>query len=973
MPAKLPPDLKRDLKAALLLDLDVNRSDVKHQVSERTRYRIGWGDSVSAAELADKLFDQAMLSDWLAILTACRERDVMAAHVATFDGLITRVKALASTPADLSEDRFAAYHERRIRHWRDTVQIDTRFVRLTLVQQQAGAAGPGGMGGGAPDVYTDLWALVENTGAGCLMILGEPGAGKSTLLRRLQFDMASAARNGEPVPVTFFVPLYLYPRGERDPRAWLAREWERQYSDLDAFETLVQAGKLWLLLDGLNELKREDARDLAARNEHWRDMLPGLVEHGNRVIVTRRRSDEELTWDGPQVKVQRVAVSPMSDDVIQEFLVAYLGDVARPVWKAIRKDPKLLDLFRTPYFLRMLTDLGEVKADGKVPSGRADLFTRGLRHAFQREAIDKAMPLLRDPGILTLAERERLRHNNERLAWQGFDLPHSPVVAAMKTLAFRMRRAGRRVSVETEQARAWIAHPRADDLLAAAADLGVLKRPDLVGAAAPGDQVTFSHELMQEYFAARQLAEPGQIGSIIDALRVPWKAHNIFKRWRDNRRRRVGEAGTRVEEPPLPTTNWEEIAPMAAEMLPPEQAEAFIERIAAVNLALAGRSAAAPGVRLSEQGRQSLQDRLLRRMQSERANLRSRVAVGIALGQLGDPRFERGEGPYGPYLLPPRIIVPSGVYTIGDNASDQTDERPAHSVTLQAFELAKFPVTNAEYRLFIDAGGYTEAFDWCWETEAAKAWRAAGTGSGSARALSLRHYRRRFAQKAYEPSEGNIQTLMGWGYSREDAESMFFRDDAQFEAYLSTAIRDEVSTEPLFWHDPRFSAPNQPVVGVTWHEARAYCAWLSAQDGKRRFRLPTEAEREAAARGLAGRRYAYGRRFDPTRAVVWTSGLDAPVPVGLLPRGDTPKGSGGGISDLAGNVVDWTSSLYTKDYSASGIAVEDPNSDASRALRGGSWLNLPDIARAAYRDGDFPNDRNDGIGFRLVCAPVHPL
>ena len=60
----------------------------------------------------------------------------------------------------------------------------------------------------------------------------------------------------------------------------------------------------------------------------------------------------------------------------------------------------------------------------------------------------------------------------------------------------------------------------------------------------------------------------------------------------------------------------------------------------------------------------------------------------------------------------------------------------------------------------------------------------------------------------------------------------------------------------------RFNNPAQPVVGVCWYEARAYCAWLAAQTGVA-FRLPTEVEWEAAARGQAARRYAYGDAFDP--------------------------------------------------------------------------------------------------------------
>ena len=112
-------------------------------------------------------------------------------------------------------------------------------------------------------------------------------------------------------------------------------------------------------------------------------------------------------------------------------------------------------------------------------------------------------------------------------------------------------------------------------------------------------------------------------------------------------------------------------------------------------------------------------------------------------------------------------------------------------------------------------------------------------------------------------------------------------------------------TRPLFFDDSAFNAPLQPVVGVCWHEARAYCAWLSAQTD-RTYRLPTEHEWEAAARGQARRPYAYDGQFDPAKGNTAETRLKRTTPIGVFPEGDTPDG----ISDLAGNSADWTSSPY---------------------------------------------------------------
>ena len=88
---------------------------------------------------------------------------------------------------------------------------------------------------------------------------------------------------------------------------------------------------------------------------------------------------------------------------------------------------------------------------------------------------------------------------------------------------------------------------------------------------------------------------------------------------------------------------------------------------------------------------------------------------------LGDHRFEQRQGKHGGYLLPPLIAIEGGTYIIGDDSSQEGDEKPAHPVELDTFRIGKYPVTNAEYKLFVDAGGYDDE-QW-WETDAAKAWR----------------------------------------------------------------------------------------------------------------------------------------------------------------------------------------------------------------------------------------------------------
>jgi len=182
---------------------------------------------------------------------------------------------------------------------------------------------------------------------------------------------------------------------------------------------------------------------------------------------------------------------------------------------------------------------------------------------------------------------------------------------------------------------------------------------------------------------------------------------------------------------------------------------------------------------------------------------------------------------------------------------------------------------------------------------------------------------------------------------------------------------DLVRREPEASHWPQ---PNRPRTNVDWYEAVAFTRWFNARLGldQGSIRLPTELEWEKTARGEQGREYPWGDWFRSGFANVdekerkqgdWY--LKQTTAVGLYPHGRSPYG----VEDLAGAVWEWCLNKYD-DLDA----VAADTSGAARALRGGSWVNLPDDARAGSRLRDHPDYRVVNGGFRLCSSvPIEPV
>ncbi len=159
----------------------------------------------------------------------------------------------------------------------------------------------------------------------------------------------------------------------------------------------------------------------------------------------------------------------------------------------------------------------------------------------------------------------------------------------------------------------------------------------------------------------------------------------------------------------------------------------------------------------------------------------------------------------------------------------------------------------------------------------------------------------------------------------------------------------------------------RPVIYVSWDDAVAYCEWLSQKIGLT-FKLPTEAQWEKAARGPGGLVYPWGNDFDKNKCNSYEGGLNKTMPVGTYPLGKSPYG----CMDMAGNVWEWCSDWYDKDYYKNSPAKNPlgPLKGTSRVLRGGSWSDLSGYLRCAARCLVNPWSNWNLLGFRVVRVSV---
>jgi formylglycine-generating enzyme required for sulfatase activity len=784
-----------------------------------------------------------------------------------------------------------------------------------------------------------------------LVLLGDPGSGKSTFVNfvalclageRLGREDANLARLTAPLPGSEgdeeapdpqpwshgpLLPLVVVLRdfaarglpapGETGTAQCLCDFVEEE---LTAAALGDYVAPLWrhlreqgglLLLDGLDEVPAAETRraQLTQVVEDFAAAFPAC-----RILVTSRTyAYQEQAWR--LSGFEEAVLAPFEASQIRHFVdrwYAHMAQVQRLgrenaqgraelLKRAVFASDRLRSFARRPLLLTLMASLHAWRG-GSLPERREELYADAVdllldwweSQRVVRDAAGEILLIL--PSLaewLKVEDRAKVRALLNHLAYEAHaeqaelvgtaDIPRETLVGRLLALSQNPDVKPRRLE-EYLSRRAGLLVPRG---------VGVY---------------TFPHRTFQEYLAACYLTDHGYPDRIAALVR------DDPNRWRE-----VALLAGAKAAGGTASAIWLLVDALCYRDLdegaPQEEADAW-------GALLAGRALVEGRHEddVSEPNRSKVERvraHLVRLMRAGNLPAVERAGAGDTLAELGDPRLHVTAVDH-MHLC----YVPPGPFWMGSERHG--DERPQHlnEYLADPYWLSRYPITVAQFRVFVESSGYSRATERCLE-----------------------------------------------------------------------------------------GLENHPVRYVSWHDARAFCAWLADRWGERGWlpegctvRLPTEAEWEKGARGgvslpksfvvlkpdmlvrkaediefrenLESRRaYPWGEEAGTERANYGETGIGTTSAGGCFPDGRSPYG----LEDLSGNVWEWTRSLWGEDWRKPTFTYpydpsdgrEDVNAgdDVLRVLRGGAFGGAPNNVRCAFRSWSRPYSRDSGLGFRVVVSP----
>lgn len=767
-----------------------------------------------------------------------------------------------------------------------------------------------------------------------LIILGDPGSGKTTFLKYLALCLAAQLDIGlgQRLPVLLSLAAYANALAEKGRQA-LDDFIEDYYRGLlgnelpvgKLLQPALQEGRALLLLDGLDEVKESTLRRQVI--EQVIAFFSFCQQKGNKMVLTSRI----VGYKEVRPIAEGLAECTLDDfelPQIEQFIVQWTEAIERAAQSderiagrdAQREQQELLQAVqhnegvgRLAANPLLLTILALMKRQGvHLPERRVELYNNYVETLIKHWNLARGLDnrFARDLDVSAVLEK---------LAPLSLWMQE---ISPGKGLVSQGQMEQQLLKIYSQSLDPQAAKAAANQFLTDTRDHAnlLLER----GPASYG----FIHLTFQEYLAAVGVADKGQteLRPVIDLL----ASHLADADWHEVFLLTIGYLGIIQRRAEAAGKVLQQLICQQPGL--PGQAEI-----------MAGEAVADvwPGG-VSLQCREEVVKALLTAMKApERVQPEQRVAAGRVLARLNDPRPEIMEVDQMPFCY-----VPAGPFWMGSHKDDpqkQSKEGDLRQLTLpDDYWIGQYPVSQAQYAQFVADGGYDKGDYWA-----------------------------------------EAKELGYWQPGRFKG-----RWDGDFRA------------GPIAYSNP-FGLPNHPVVGISWYECLAFSRWLTQRwrPAGWQIRLPSEAEWEKAARGglelperaviaaPAGltqspaftrrpnpnpqRRFPWGHsqeldRFRPGLSNSKEAGIKTTSALGAFPRSDSPYGA----LEMAGNVWEWCRTKWeVEPYSLDPGRETIDAFDSVRSARGGSYYNGEATLRCAARNWDYPHDRLNDFGFRLVASP----
>jgi formylglycine-generating enzyme required for sulfatase activity len=823
---------------------------------------------------------------------------------------------LAISPYELLNSSFARFQYGRLKNICDEIENKKVIARHYIEQDFSYEVDNGKYEDDIREdkniIYSNLFELIDNHPSHhTFVVLAESGFGKSALLKyseaRHLLSWFQSSENKLSLKLEF---RDYNPSRNVNFIDFIEQEWSKLDDNLNNINIneLIKKGQLYFFIDAINELICFDKEKF---NIIYDILYTEVLSYGNKVIMSCRNTyDIKETIFPLKNEYVKVTLKPFNQSKIEKYLLKRFPKKNEELFGLI-KNEQLMPFYGVPFYLKILADSTSDNNTYKLPKNPSELFQFYIRTSILNEfkthnsVFDKEGKTLFSSTVINFLQQTPFFSSELKGIYEQSVFFSELSKASYESLITDC-------SLE-EKSCIIFSNPfssLSNTVKTVAQILSIIEEQSF--------RLQFKHNLLQCFFAAIHIhcnkeAEECFLNSnkFEDTNKDILKFLLSFKK----------------------SDNSELINIL-------HKVESKNKLIALECLPLVKESIDSKYIEAKRQD--------LGQIIKSSSNLKEREIAGRILGNLKGIGYKILKPEKKGYIPPPtrNVYIENDTYI--------------RKLKNSNINIGIFPVTNYEFEFFIKDGGYEDEGYWTsklakewlkgkWKIWIEEEWKRKRDVLSKRKLLSLYLFLR-----------GTTTPMQS--FSIQKVTAML---DETFNAILKEHYREEeyYSKFPRFWFDTNFNNPLQPVVGISWFEASAYCKWLSERSGLN-YRLPTEWEWEAVAKGFNSNNYPHGNDENIRYYNISENPyFDTPTPIGILSEGKTIDSK---CYDMCGNIFEWVDSLFNTDATVSSsidtIGVYEPV-----GCRGGGWQHKIERSKNTYRGRGNLFTRNNDLGFRVLC------